>query len=221
MPTIEQMQRPAGPKISPCGAFGHIAVLRLLHQPPGQFPQTGANALCQVVGDLAHELVGEGKVQRTSRKAAVIFLCLALVVIVVAFISDQFPLGVATSGALMWLAILQWAYSGNKAWVPAIRLWHYRLLVWVPLLMMFGFNNAYLGAVHDLTKTAPVYRVDFKGKETASKPVILLRNFDKGILVHVFAERKVEFLRWDDLKSVSVVTPDVDPMTSMQIFLCK
>jgi hypothetical protein len=48
--------RPAGPKISPCGAFGHIAVLRLLHQPPGQFPQTGANALCQVVGDLSRTI---------------------------------------------------------------------------------------------------------------------------------------------------------------------
>jgi hypothetical protein len=80
--------------------------------------------------------------------------------------------------------------------------WKHRFVVvapMVPLLMLgYGISSGY----SDLRKTTDVYAVNHK-EEQGTRQLVLLRSFEKGILVRDVPARRIEFIRWESINSIS------------------
>jgi hypothetical protein len=73
------------------------------------------------------------------------------------------------------------------------------------LLGMFVWGS--VNAREDLTTTRRSYDFRFKNEEI-ERPMIFLRNFDKGILLRNPVENKIEFRKWEDIATISKSVPD-------------
>lgn len=71
----------------------------------------------------------------------------------------------------------------------------------------FFFIFAQLEADFDLRSYSPVYRIELKSG--GLKHAVVLRNMERGILLHHPAEKRVEFVRWDDVRALAS-TPTQD-----------
>jgi hypothetical protein len=67
----------------------------------------------------------------------------------------------------------------------------------------YGITTAY----SDLAKSDDVYAIDQKDSQGAARHLVLLRIFDKGLLVRDLPAQRVEFLRWDSISSMSRSLP--------------
>jgi hypothetical protein len=67
------------------------------------------------------------------------------------------------------------------------------------LVYAYGISTGY----SDLKKSTDVYAIVQKEKPENVRQLVLLRAFDKGILVRDFAAQRIEFIKWDDINSIS------------------
>jgi hypothetical protein len=75
----------------------------------------------------------------------------------------------------------------------------------IPVLAMLAFVIGQQKGVSALTSTSAPYALKLKGGELRQR--ILLRNFDKGLLVRSPADQRVEFIRWDQIEDVTKPSP--------------
>ena len=71
-------------------------------------------------------------------------------------------------------------------------------------MYLYGSVNA----ADDLTRTDSVYLFRFKDEKTHPQLYVFLRNFEHGVLARDAVEKRVVFLKWDDIKEVSVTAPE-------------
>lgn len=80
--------------------------------------------------------------------------------------------------------------------------WKHRFVVVAPLVPLtmlgYGISEGY----SDLAKTTDVYAINQK-EQQGTRQLVLLRNFEKGILVRDVPARRIEFIRWDNVTSIS------------------
>lgn len=75
----------------------------------------------------------------------------------------------------------------------------------LPVLAMLAFVVGQQKAVFALLQIYDPYALKLKGGEIRQR--ILLRNFDKGLLVRSPADQRVEFIRWDQIEEVTKTSP--------------
>ena len=80
--------------------------------------------------------------------------------------------------------------------------WRHRFVVVAPLvpLMMLGYGIS--EGYSDLRKTTDVYAINQK-EQQGTRQLVLLRNFEKGILVRDVPARRIEFIRWENITTIS------------------
>jgi len=80
----------------------------------------------------------------------------------------------------------------------------YRFVMMLPLIVLlmlgYGITNGY----SDLRKVTDIYTVDQKEKQSA-RQLVLLRSFEKGLLVRDAPAQRIEFIRWESINSISRV----------------
>ncbi|MGJ4954616.1 hypothetical protein ACQR1H_03155 [Bradyrhizobium sp. HKCCYLRH2015] len=77
----------------------------------------------------------------------------------------------------------------------------------------YGVSTGYL----DLAKSNDVYALALKDSQGPARRLVLLRVFDKGLLVRDLRAQTVEFLRWDVISTMSKFAPKPD---ATQGYLC-
>jgi hypothetical protein len=75
----------------------------------------------------------------------------------------------------------------------------------VPFFAVLAFVAGKQKGVSALATMSDPYQVKVKGGEVRSR--ILLRSFDKGLLVRSPADERVEFIKWDQIEEVTKVSP--------------
>lgn len=72
-----------------------------------------------------------------------------------------------------------------------------------PPLIVGMFVYGYVEASGDVSTYKNPYIFAFKGNEAEHDPRIFLRNFDRGVLIRNPTDNRVEFVKWDDVISIS------------------
>lgn len=124
------------------------------------------------------------------------------------------------SGLMIFIAIL-WRLSAQKRVSEIfIRVTLAAVAVLIPFAGIFGF--AQFEARENLRSFTPVYRL--VSKDGASRHVVMLRNIERGVLIHDPINQRVEFLKWDELRSISKMTSNKLPIhqwaCSIAPFIC-
>jgi hypothetical protein len=78
-------------------------------------------------------------------------------------------------------------------------------IITAPVLAMAAFVAGKQRADSALTTMSDPYQVKVKGGEVRNR--ILLRSFDKGLLVRSPADERVEFIKWDQIDEVTKSSP--------------
>jgi hypothetical protein len=78
-------------------------------------------------------------------------------------------------------------------------------IIAAPVLAMVAFNVGKQKGISALTTMSDPYQVKVKGGEVRNR--ILLRSFDKGLLVRSPADERVEFIKWDQIEEVTKPSP--------------
>lgn len=78
-------------------------------------------------------------------------------------------------------------------------------IIAAPVLAMVAFNVGKQKGIRALTTMSDPYQVKVKGGEVRNR--ILLRSFDKGLLVRSPADERVEFIKWDQIEEVTKPSP--------------
>jgi hypothetical protein len=76
-----------------------------------------------------------------------------------------------------------------------------RVVCFGPPVMIGMFIYGSVDAEIDLTTVSDPYTFQLKTEPNSLR--IFLRNFDKGVLVRDVAEKRIEFLKWEDIVSIS------------------
>lgn len=119
------------------------------------------------------------------------------------------------SGALnlMVFAVLFWSrawrrvYADIKLDEPFQLIARELIRVGPPVILgtlLYGSVNAQT----DLTRTDSVYLFKFK-EVTSPQLLVFLRTFDRGVLARDAVHNRIIFLKWDDIKEISLVSPEV------------
>jgi hypothetical protein len=89
------------------------------------------------------------------------------------------------------------------------RLSNYRITLLGMYLVLLAFGYGVKTAYSDLAKSDDVYAVDQKDGQGRVRQLVLLRIFEKGVLVRDLPAQRVEFLRWDSINNMSrlLLTP--------------
>ena len=77
------------------------------------------------------------------------------------------------------------------------------IIVGVPLVFAAAFGFGSIEAQGDLRDTKGLFRIERKEAHVEVE-VNLLRSFDRGILVNNVLEKRVEFIRWDEVRAMSI-----------------
>jgi hypothetical protein len=92
-----------------------------------------------------------------------------------------------------------WAYAFHYSHVP----WeNYRSFLFIPIVFIFSFAYGTILGNLDIQKTRDVYFLKYK-TDSVVKPVVMLRGFERGLLVRDHVNDRVELVRWDELVSFS------------------
>jgi len=76
----------------------------------------------------------------------------------------------------------------------------FRPVLFIPVILMFSFAYGSMSGERDLRKTDDVYFLARKG-DNSSRAVVMLRSFEKGLLVRNHDLERTELVRWDDVAS--------------------
>lgn len=83
------------------------------------------------------------------------------------------------------------------------RLWLYKTILCTPMVLLLSYGYGASSAYSDLRKTSDVYNLSTKDKPDVKRQLIMLRSFEKGILLHDRLADRLEFVRWDNVASLS------------------
>jgi hypothetical protein len=105
--------------------------------------------------------------------------------------------------------LLVWAvFLGTEVyfrWRPELRntlsMTMRHVMVGLPLVPAAAFGLGALEAQGDLRSTKDLFRIE---RKDAQVEVNLLRSFDRGILVSNITEKRIEFMRWDEVRTMSI-----------------
>jgi hypothetical protein len=95
-------------------------------------------------------------------------------------------LGTAASGALLKL-------------MPSVPLSLAGAAVVASIIYVHGLMDGILDSVGNIQLASNVHNVQLKGGD-AERPVMLLRSFEKGILVRIPTNDRIELIRWDQIE---------------------
>jgi hypothetical protein len=91
------------------------------------------------------------------------------------------------------------------------RLSNYRLLLLSVYLTALAYGYGVSTAYSDLGKSTDIYSVEVKdskeGASTRVRQLVLLRIFEKGLLVRDLPAQRIEFLRWESINAFSKLMP--------------
>ena len=120
-------------------------------------------------------------------------------------------------GSFAWS--ITWALGITAVWLGAHLLpqemFHanrtaYKLTVYLPAALVFAYGYGIGSANKDLRNTEHVYRIVYNQEDNATRFLVVLRSFEKGLLFHDPTNQRVEFVRWDVIRSISRVAPTKD-----------
>jgi hypothetical protein len=80
----------------------------------------------------------------------------------------------------------------------------YKFIILIPIVLMFSFSYGVSTGWLDLKKTDDIYFVKLKNDEP--RPLIMLRGFEKGLLVREPMSDKIELLKWDNVQTLSKIS---------------
>jgi hypothetical protein len=79
------------------------------------------------------------------------------------------------------------------------------VIIAAPVLAVLAYVIGQQKAEFSLSETSNPYQIKIKGGSDRNR--ILLRNFDKGLLVRSPADERIEFIKWDQIEEVSKLSP--------------
>jgi hypothetical protein len=103
------------------------------------------------------------------------------------------------------VVLLRGATAYMRRWPETFSRTTRSVILAVPLVLAGAFSLGVGEGQIDLLGTKDLFRIELK-EAGASKEVQLLRSFDRGILVHNVTEGRVEFIRWDEVRGMSVAS---------------
>jgi hypothetical protein len=123
----------------------------------------------------------------------------ALGALAFAFFAGGFPVAIMLLSALgmLWLLLKILPERLAEHWQL------YKLIMIAPAMLIFAYGYGVVVAYRDLDKTEDVYLILQKGRDASPRSRVMLRGFDKGILVRDYINQRVEFMRWDDIVVIS------------------
>jgi hypothetical protein len=138
--------------------------------------------------------------------------------VVSVFLGGPFILEVA------WVLSIAAVYCGLAVYafkLPHVSWETFHPLLFVPAILAFSFWYGSNLARLDLLKTDDIYALHRKS-ENSSGFVVMLRGFEKGLLVRVPDPNRTELVRWDDVVSLSRLdTPKESIACRLAGVMCK
>jgi hypothetical protein len=100
--------------------------------------------------------------------------------------------GIATVFIITKLVSGKWVAKDRK----------HRFVLVAPLVVLLMLGYGITSGYSDLSKTSDIYTVNQKESQS-TRPLVLLRSFEKGILVRDMPAGRIEFIRWENVNSLS------------------
>jgi hypothetical protein len=121
----------------------------------------------------------------------------------------QFGEAIALGATIIWYWGVQWYVSHQSValfMTSSIRL---GLLLFLPPIALWAFILGQASGYRDLTQPQRTYTLKLK-KDEADRNVVLLRTLGVGILIRELQEKRVTFVKWDEVSilSLRVQLPD-------------
>jgi hypothetical protein len=143
----------------------------------------------------------------------------------VAFIVSTvtWPIDYSQASVIMGFIVLFWGSYWKKFYSrvsldESFQLIARELIRLGPIILVGMYIYGSVNAADDLTRTNNVYLFKFKDEKVPPHLYIFLRNFDRGVLARDAVEKRILFLKWDDLKEVSSTTPEKTNSLSCWVF---
>jgi hypothetical protein len=99
--------------------------------------------------------------------------------------------------------VIELTHAYLRRWPKAFSNTMRQVVLTIALILAGTFVSGALQGKDDLRGTDDLFRMERK-EAPVSKDAQLLRSFDRGILVRNVIEGRVEFIRWDELRAMSV-----------------
>jgi hypothetical protein len=130
--------------------------------------------------------------------------------------------GIAFTLIVVWILAIRWAYLVKPiSWLPSIRRSVFIVLYAGPIAAGLTFLTGSMEGHRDLRVKEPVYVLKFKDNDRDDRNVVLLRNFERGILANDVVQGQISFIRWDDVREVSRRVLQIDGAQRGLNFRCK
>jgi hypothetical protein len=120
------------------------------------------------------------------------------------FMTDVWPTVYLTPVVVFWLMYGAKVVPFADSEVELLRQMH-RMLLAAPVLAIVIFTWGDAQGKGDLGKVDDPYTMEMKNGQKMNR--IILRNFDRGILVRDVVQNRTEFVKWDEITRVSRFTP--------------
>jgi hypothetical protein len=161
---------------------------------------------------LAVEPTEKGPKLKGWKNVGVWIIWLLWVVFIISTVT--WPIDYSQAVAIMGFIVLFWSshwrkfYSKVSLEEESFQLIVRELIRLGPIILAAMYIYGSVNAADDLTRTDNVYLFKFKDEKLQPHLYIFLRNFDRGVLARDAVEKRILFLKWDDLKEVSSTTPE-------------
>lgn len=128
------------------------------------------------------------------------------------FGSVLFPIAMSACVLAVWVIVN--IFPMSECYNVDTRL--YRFLVFIPAALIGSFGYGLTEAYGDLRSIKDVYRISFKeGRQPMH--VVMLRNFEKGFLIHDKVNSRIEFVPRETAVSISRTSPSEGPSLSCRL----
>jgi hypothetical protein len=125
-------------------------------------------------------------------------------VVAVFIMRESYTLTYALPIIVLWLGVVAVQLPYANADSETLQLVH-RAMVATPVIALIAFSEGVQQGQNALETYSEPYQVELKAGGKLNR--IVLRAFDKGVLVRDPAESRVEFVRWDDMQGISRLAP--------------
>lgn len=122
------------------------------------------------------------------------------------------PIDYSGGAVVLGLVVLFWSKNWRTVYAKVSLEEPFQLVVrelvrFGPPILIGMYLYGSINAGEDLTRTDNVYLFRFKDEKAHPQLYIFLRNFEHGVLARDAVESRVVFLKWEDLKEVSLTAP--------------
>lgn len=104
------------------------------------------------------------------------------------------------SFCVLWMLFFLWFISSERI-RENIHFSHRRILLFVPIILIFVAGKGYGSAIADLRESAGSYDIDLRKGKVES--VQLLRSFDVGVFIRIPNESALEVVPWSEIVSIN------------------